>query len=177
MLKCVENCGPRHRLWRLPWARCQKMFKFTLYIYIFLRNQSKKFTIEPKSNTAMLLYLFFNSLLSICLKKWKLKNGPRLPTFPYSMKLHLKKKIENFHTNSSNFGQYFSLIWFIIERIIQILWKFELNWIFIIILSLLATDKNFLEVFKRRLPGSNEKKNPRFNVQQFYKSQDQTNKR
>ena len=50
---------------------------------IFLRSQTKKFTIEPKSYSAMLLYLFFDSLLSTCQKKkWKLKNGPRLPTFP-----------------------------------------------------------------------------------------------
>ena len=45
-----------------------------------MRNQIKKFTIEPKSYTTMLLYLFFDSLLSTCQKKWKLKNGPRLPT-------------------------------------------------------------------------------------------------
>ena len=31
----------------------------------------------------MLLYLFFDYLLSISPKKWKLKNGPRLPTLPY----------------------------------------------------------------------------------------------
>ena len=31
----------------------------------------------------MLLYLFFNYLLSTCQKNWKLKNGPRLPTLPY----------------------------------------------------------------------------------------------
>ena len=42
MLECVENCGPRHPPKRVPWARCQKFFKFTLYIYIFLRNQTKK---------------------------------------------------------------------------------------------------------------------------------------
>ena len=31
----------------------------------------------------MLLYLFFDSLLSTCQKKWKLKNYPRPPTLPY----------------------------------------------------------------------------------------------
>ena len=30
MLKCVENCGPRHPHKWVPWARCQKIFKFTL---------------------------------------------------------------------------------------------------------------------------------------------------
>ena len=69
MLKCVENCIPRNAPKTVPWARCQKMFKFTLYTSIFLRNQSKKFTIEPKSYNAMLLYLFFDSLLSTCPKK------------------------------------------------------------------------------------------------------------
>ena len=53
----------------VPWARCQKVFKFTLYITIFSRNRTKKITIEPKSYTVVLLYLFFDSLLSTCPKK------------------------------------------------------------------------------------------------------------
>ena len=28
---------------RVPWARCQKIFKFTLYIYIFLETKQKKY--------------------------------------------------------------------------------------------------------------------------------------
>ena len=83
MLKCLENCGLRHPPKRVPWARCQKIFKFTLYIQLFSRNQTKKITVVPKTYTAMLLYLFFDSLLLTCQKKWKLKNGPRLPTLPY----------------------------------------------------------------------------------------------
>ena len=84
MLKCVENCGTKHRSKRVPWARCQEIFKFTLYIYIFSRNQTKKFTIEPQSYTAMPLYLFFDSLLSTCPKKMETESGPRLPALPYS---------------------------------------------------------------------------------------------
>ena len=48
---------------------------------IFLRNQKKKFTIEPKSNTARLLYLFFDYLLSPCLKKMKAEKSPRATYF------------------------------------------------------------------------------------------------
>ena len=36
---------------------------------MFLRNQTKKFTIEPNGYTATLLYLFFDFLLSTCRKK------------------------------------------------------------------------------------------------------------
>ena len=35
----------------------------------------------------MLLYLFFDYLLSTCSKKWKLKNGPRLTPLPYCFTL------------------------------------------------------------------------------------------
>ena len=49
---------------------------------IFFKKPNKTFTIEPKSYTSMLLYMFFDSLLSTGPKKWKLKNGPRLPTLP-----------------------------------------------------------------------------------------------
>ena len=43
---------------------------------------------EKMYNRAKELYcdatiFFFDSLLSTCPKKWKLKNGPRLPTLPY----------------------------------------------------------------------------------------------
>ena len=36
-----------------------------------MRIQTKKITIEPKSYTVMLLYLFFDYWLSTCLKKMK----------------------------------------------------------------------------------------------------------
>ena len=42
MLKCVESCGPRHPPDRVPWARCQKIFKFTSYTYIFFKKPNKK---------------------------------------------------------------------------------------------------------------------------------------
>ena len=41
----------------------------TYFIHKFFQEIKKKFTIEPKSYTAILLYLFFDSLLSTCLKK------------------------------------------------------------------------------------------------------------
>ena len=43
----------------------RKTFKCTLN-EIFLKTIQKEFTIEPKSYTAMLLYFFFDSLLSTC---------------------------------------------------------------------------------------------------------------
>ena len=44
---------------------CQKIFKFTLYIYIFWETKQIFFKIEPKSYTAMLIYFFsiFHCLL------------------------------------------------------------------------------------------------------------------
>ena len=65
-------------------------------------NQTKKFTIDPKSYTAILLYCIFDSPLSTCQKKWKLKNGPRLPTLPYYYtKNYEKNRFQSFkiHVN------------------------------------------------------------------------------
>ena len=62
------------------------------FIHInFFKKPNKKFTIESKSYTVMLLYFFFNSLLSTCPKKngkWKMAQRCRLspillPTLPY----------------------------------------------------------------------------------------------
>ena len=98
MLKCVENCGSRHPPKRVPWARCQKNFQtYFIHINFHICNICK-----PKSFTALLiLYLFFDYLLSTFPKKWKLKNGPRLPTRLYSMIMlvilvceSLKRRIE-----------------------------------------------------------------------------------
>ena len=69
MLKCVENCGPRHPPKIVPWARCQKIFKFTLNINFF-KKPNKKNTIEPKSYTAMLLNFF---LIPYCLLAQKME--------------------------------------------------------------------------------------------------------
>ena len=82
MLKCVENCGPRHPPKRVPWARYRKVFKFILYVYIFLRHQIKNFTIEPNSYTAMLLYWFFDSLFSTCPKKMETEKWPKAADSP-----------------------------------------------------------------------------------------------
>ena len=82
MLKCIENCGLKRPPKRGPWAICHNIFKF-IHIH-FLRNQTKKITIEPNSYTAMLLYFLFDSTLSTCpKKKWKLKSNSRLPTLLY----------------------------------------------------------------------------------------------
>ena len=37
----------------------------------------------------MLLYLFFDCVLFTCPKKWKLKNGPGLPTLPHGSLMYL----------------------------------------------------------------------------------------
>ena len=75
-------------------ATWQRIFKFTLYyIWIFLRNRTKQFTIEPKSYTAMLLYLFLILYCLLAQIKWKLKNGPRLPTLPYSTRSWLSDNL------------------------------------------------------------------------------------
>ena len=71
MLICVENCGPNYTSKRVPWAWCQKIFKFTF-----------KFTIKPKSYTAMLLYLFFDSSLSSCPKKMETEKWPKAADSP-----------------------------------------------------------------------------------------------
>ena len=83
MLKCVENCGPRHPPKRVPWARWQKFFNFTLYINVFLRNQTKNL---QQSRRVILRCYYICFMILYCLlaqKKWKLKNDPRVPTLPY----------------------------------------------------------------------------------------------
>ena len=45
----------------------------------FFEKPNKKIYNKPKSYTAMLLYLFFDFFIGYLPKKWKLKNGPRLP--------------------------------------------------------------------------------------------------
>ena len=74
MLKCVENCGPRHQSKRMPLARCQKIFKFTLYINFFKKPNIK------------IYYIYFLILYYLLAQKkkgnWKIAQGCRLyPTF------------------------------------------------------------------------------------------------
>ena len=57
----------------------------------FLRNETQQFTIEPKNYTAMLLYLFFDSSLSTCLKKIETGKWPSL-AFGSCCKLTLFRK-------------------------------------------------------------------------------------
>ena len=57
-------------------------FSSLLYTYKFVKETKlKKFTIEPKSYTAMLLYLFFDSLLSTCPKKMETEKWPKAADF------------------------------------------------------------------------------------------------
>ena len=54
-----------------------------------MRNQIKKCTIEPKSYTAMLLYLFLDSLLSTCPKKMETEEWPTAADSPlFRMIIH-----------------------------------------------------------------------------------------
>ena len=87
----------RRKLWPNALAKegalGQMLNKFQVYfiniIFFNETNKKKLQYIESKSYTAMLLYLFSDSLLSTCPKKWKLKNGWRQPTLPciiYSIK-------------------------------------------------------------------------------------------
>ena len=69
-------------IWRVPWARCQKIFKFTLYIEIFVRNQTNKFTIDPELYCDTNIFIFWSFIVYLQ-KKWKLRNGPRLSTLRY----------------------------------------------------------------------------------------------
>ena len=49
----------------------------------FLRNQTKKITREPTMQCYYTCFLILYCVLAQ--KKWKLKSGPRLPIFPYSL--------------------------------------------------------------------------------------------
>ena len=51
---------------------------YFIHINFFKKANKKKFTIEPKSYTAMLLYLFFDSLLSTCPKKMETEKWPKV---------------------------------------------------------------------------------------------------
>ena len=66
------------------WEMSKNFQVYFIHINL-LRSQTKKFTIEPKSYTAMLLYLFFDSSLSTWPKnKYNRKNGPTLPTLSWT---------------------------------------------------------------------------------------------
>ena len=65
----------RRKLWPMSPAKEGTLSQMSKYFQVyfihinFLRKPTKKSTIEPKSYTAMLLYSFFDSLLSTCPKK------------------------------------------------------------------------------------------------------------
>ena len=90
MLKCLKFV-----------VRCQKNFKFTLHVHISWNQH--KITIESNSYNAMLLYLFFNSSLSTCpKKKYKLKNGPGLPTLPNKYYVNVFDLVYKTHQHTSS---------------------------------------------------------------------------
>ena len=59
--------------------------KFSSLLYtckFFLKIKQTKFSTVPKSYTAMLLYLFFDSLLSTCPKKMETEKWPKAADSP-----------------------------------------------------------------------------------------------
>ena len=77
--------GPRHPLWRVPWARCQKIFKFT-HINFF-KKPNKKIYNKAKELHCDVTTFFIWFFIFYFPKKCKLKNGPSLPTLPYIFKI------------------------------------------------------------------------------------------
>ena len=71
---------------RVPWARCQKNFKFTLYIYIFLKLNKKNYNRvkELYWDATTFRFRFFIVYLPKKNENWKKneKNGTRLPILP-----------------------------------------------------------------------------------------------
>ena len=63
-------------------GQTSKNLKIYFIHIIFFKKPNKKFTIELKSYTAMLLYLFFDSLLSTCLKKMETEKWPNAADSP-----------------------------------------------------------------------------------------------
>ena len=63
-------------------GQMSKNFQVYLTHINFLRNETKKFTIEPKNYTAMLLYLFFDSLSSTCQKKMETEKWSKAADSP-----------------------------------------------------------------------------------------------
>ena len=57
---------------------------YFILINFFKKPNKKKITIEPKSYTAILINLFFHSLLSTCPKKMETEKWPEAETRNYS---------------------------------------------------------------------------------------------
>ena len=86
MLKCIENCGLRHLTKRVARAKCQKIFKLTLYIYIFLRNQTKKIYNRAKElycDSTIFVSWFFVYLPK---KKMETRKSPKATDYPRKKK-------------------------------------------------------------------------------------------
>ena len=86
------NTRPTFHTWKTPTKFCldsltpSKVIVSTAKVHVLSDRQTDRrtdifFLIEPKSYTAMVLYLYFDSLLSTCPKKngnWKMAQGCRL---------------------------------------------------------------------------------------------------
>ena len=79
----------RRKLWPKAPAKegalgqMSKKFQFYfIHIHFFKKPNKKKFTIEPKSYTAMLLYLIFDSVLSTYPKKMETEKSPKVADSP-----------------------------------------------------------------------------------------------
>ena len=78
----------RRKLWPYPPAKegalvqMSKNFQVYFIRINFFYKPNKTFTIEPKSYTAMLLYLCFDSLLSTCPKKMETEKWPKAADSP-----------------------------------------------------------------------------------------------
>ena len=79
MLKCVEHCGPNSDILGQMSTNSQLYF---IHINFYKKPNKKKCTIEPKIYTAMLLYLFFDSLLSTYPKKMETEKWPKAADSP-----------------------------------------------------------------------------------------------
>ena len=64
-------------------SQISKYFEvYFIQIHFFKKPNKKKLTTEPKSYTAIILYVFFDSLLSICPKKIKTERWPKADDSP-----------------------------------------------------------------------------------------------
>ena len=85
MLKCIENCGPRHPPKRVLWDKLKKFQVYFIRIY-FLRHQTKKLKCS-QSYAAMLLYLLLNFLLSTCPTNMETEKWPKKNDFPLMVEI------------------------------------------------------------------------------------------
>ena len=78
MLKFVERHPPK----RVPWARCQKISKFTLYIFFFFKKPNKKNYNRAKELSCDATIFVFWFFIVYFLKKIETKKWPKAANFP-----------------------------------------------------------------------------------------------